>query len=204
MRWLTSDHHFGHANILKYCAATRPFSSLEEMHVGLIAAWNETVAPDDDVIVVGDFIATRRMPDELALGIMGMLQGRKILVRGNHDPAPRIFLKGGFTDVVDRIWMPAEQVLIIHRPPDRRYAPAEAAVARDLDPRLIVHGHDHRAGTPDNRGCLNVCVDRWALRPVSWTQVEKQLTGAVPWCIHEGAQEAPQDEHDGKEIATNG
>lgn len=199
MRWLTSDHHFGHANILKYCADTRPFSSLEEMHVGLIAGWNETVAPDDEVIVVGDFIASSRMPHELALGIMGMLHGRKILVKGNHDPSTWLFRKGGFTEVVGRIWMPEERILIIHRPPDRIYAPNETRIARELDPHLIVHGHDHRAGTPDRPGCLNVCVDRWALRPVPWTEVEHRLVGAIPWSMQEGAGEAPQDERDRQE-----
>lgn len=30
MRWWTSDHHFGHANIIKYC--NRPFADTDEMN----------------------------------------------------------------------------------------------------------------------------------------------------------------------------
>ena len=51
-RWLTSDTHFGHSNILKYCSSTRPFGDLDEMHAGLIARWNERVEAEDEVIVV--------------------------------------------------------------------------------------------------------------------------------------------------------
>ena len=41
MRWATSDHHWGHRNILRYCAATRPFPDVDEMNAQLIARWNE-------------------------------------------------------------------------------------------------------------------------------------------------------------------
>ena len=39
--FLTSDTHFGHRNIIKYCE--RPFYCIEEMDDALIANWNSAV-----------------------------------------------------------------------------------------------------------------------------------------------------------------
>ncbi|MGE5550034.1 MAG: metallophosphoesterase [Bacteroidota bacterium] len=51
--WFTSDTHFSHANIIKYCK--RPFASVEEMDAALVDGWNDTVGPDDTVYHLGDF-----------------------------------------------------------------------------------------------------------------------------------------------------
>jgi calcineurin-like phosphoesterase family protein len=50
--FFTSDTHFGHANIIKYCG--RPFASVEEMNRELIARWNAVVGPRDTVYHLGD------------------------------------------------------------------------------------------------------------------------------------------------------
>ena len=179
-RWFTSDLHFGHHNIfLKYCNETRPFETLDEMHAQLIARWNESISPDDEVIVVGDMIATRRPDRALMVGILRMLQGHKRLVRGNHDPCDEIFVEAGFETIDDHIWLPEERVLIIHKPPDPQHGASELRIARALQPALVIHGHNHRHGTPENPRCLNVCVDRWNLRPVHWDQVKDRMITAA-------------------------
>lgn len=37
--WFTSDHHFNHANIIKF--TDRPYSTVEEMNEAMIAGWND-------------------------------------------------------------------------------------------------------------------------------------------------------------------
>lgn len=53
LTFITSDHHFSHANIIKY--GNRPFASVEEMDAALVDKWNAVVGKDDVVIHLGDF-----------------------------------------------------------------------------------------------------------------------------------------------------
>lgn len=176
MRWLTSDHHWGHWRLNEtYCRETRGFATVEEMNAQLIARWNESISPDDEVLLVGDVFVSRRMTLDEKVGILRMLNGRKTLIRGNHDDDLTPFRMAGFEDIVDYIWMQKERILVIHKGPDPQYAPEELAIAGRLDPILTIHGHDHRHDVPDRPGCLNVCVDRWDLRPVPWTLVQERL-----------------------------
>ena len=51
--FLTSDTHFGHSNVIKYC--NRPFQDRDEMDKAIIKNWNETVTSEDKVFHLGDF-----------------------------------------------------------------------------------------------------------------------------------------------------
>jgi calcineurin-like phosphoesterase family protein len=80
--WVTSDLHFGHKNVIKFCPATRPYKDAEEMNEAIISDWNSKVKDNDLVIIVGDFSF---MNLENTLSILRRLNGKKILVIGNHD-----------------------------------------------------------------------------------------------------------------------
>ena len=80
-RWYTSDHHFGHRNIIGYC--DRPFADVEEMNIAMVERWNDLVGDDDEVWVIGD-VALGDLHANLAEHV-ARLRGRKILVPGNHD-----------------------------------------------------------------------------------------------------------------------
>ena len=74
-----ADTHFGHANVLRFCA--RPFSSVEEMDEKLIENWNAKVKGNDTVFVIGDMFYRC----ENAAQILRRLKGKKHLILGNHD-----------------------------------------------------------------------------------------------------------------------
>ena len=78
--WFTADLHLGHRNIIDYC--NRPFRDVEAMNNALVENWNESIAADDTVWIVGDF-ALGKIADTLPM--VGALHGNKILVAGNHD-----------------------------------------------------------------------------------------------------------------------
>lgn len=81
--WIGSDYHWHHSNILKFCPETRGhFNTVEEMNARMIMEWNTIVSPDDTVYSLGDMAFCSA---EKARILMKRLNGRIILVKGNHD-----------------------------------------------------------------------------------------------------------------------
>lgn len=80
--FIGSDLHFGHKNILKFCPKTRPFASTDEMDQAMVSQWNETVSPEDTTYLLGDI--SYHEPSRTA-SILNRLNGKKILIIGNHD-----------------------------------------------------------------------------------------------------------------------
>lgn len=80
MRFYTSDLHFGHENIIKYC--DRPYTSAVSMDDDIMTRWNDEVAEDDEVWVLGD-LALGKLESSLAR--VAKLRGKITLVPGNHD-----------------------------------------------------------------------------------------------------------------------
>lgn len=78
--FFTSDTHFWHKNIIKFC--NRPFSSIEEMNDTIIENWNKVVGENDIVFHLGDFCfcGSDKFKD-----IIEKLNGRIYLILGNHD-----------------------------------------------------------------------------------------------------------------------
>jgi calcineurin-like phosphoesterase family protein len=84
-RFVISDTHFGHTNSwekfkLADGSPLRPFTSTEEMDETMIERWNAKVKPEDTVYHLGDVVINQKY-----LHLVSRLNGRKILVRGNHD-----------------------------------------------------------------------------------------------------------------------
>jgi len=51
-RYVVSDHHFGHANIIGYC--DHPVASPDEMNDTLLGRHHETVPPEETLPQLGD------------------------------------------------------------------------------------------------------------------------------------------------------
>ena len=81
MKRYISDLHFFHDNLNREMDC-RGFASLEEMHAHMIAAWNQTVSPKDEVFILGDFSVGKA---EKTNEIVRQLKGELYLIRGNHD-----------------------------------------------------------------------------------------------------------------------
>ena len=78
--FFTSDLHFGHKNIIRF--DNRPFTSVAEMDTALIDRWNAKVRKDDLVYILGD---VSWYGDEKTAELLKSMNGRKILIKGNHD-----------------------------------------------------------------------------------------------------------------------
>lgn len=79
MIYFSSDQHFWHNNVIKYCG--RPHATVEDMNEDLVNKWNSVVKPEDTVYILGDFSLAFR-PVEI---YPHRLNGTKYLVPGNHD-----------------------------------------------------------------------------------------------------------------------
>lgn len=52
--YVTSDLHFNHKNILKFCPKSRDFKDVEEMNDFIIQKINEVVTAEDTLYILGD------------------------------------------------------------------------------------------------------------------------------------------------------
>ena len=76
-----ADLHLGHANVIHL--DNRPFGTIEGMEREIIYRWNNRITPQDTVYIVGDFCWNS---SNYWIPILQQLSGRKVLIRGNHDP----------------------------------------------------------------------------------------------------------------------
>ncbi|MFT4986996.1 MAG: calcineurin-like phosphoesterase family protein [Glaciecola sp.] len=80
--FFTSDHHFGHANIIRFC--NRPFENAKQMNEVLIQKWNEKIGPNDMVYHLGDL---ELYSEEDLADIIDQLNGTIHLIVGDHEGA---------------------------------------------------------------------------------------------------------------------
>lgn len=143
--WFTSDTHFSHANIIRYCE--RPFRDVNEMNRTLSQNWNSTVDSDDIIVHMGDVtMMSRPDKDASTLKILKNLKGRKVLVYGNHDKQQmRLqYEEWGWT-VVKSITCSGVFLQHYHeKNPDN-------------ENDLIIHGHSHNSFHAE--GFIDVGVD---------------------------------------------
>jgi calcineurin-like phosphoesterase family protein len=97
--FFSSDHHFGHANIITFTnydgTKLRDFDSVEAMDEHMIAQHNKVVGPKDTCWFLGDVVINRRY-----LSLISRLNGRKRLVLGNHDIFKnKDYFNAGFEDL---------------------------------------------------------------------------------------------------------
>jgi calcineurin-like phosphoesterase family protein len=172
-RFLISDTHFGHTNTWqKFTLADgsplRPFTSTEEMDEAMVDNWNKTVRPQDTVYHLGDVVIARRN-----LETVKRLNGRKILIRGNHDIfRDKDYYEAGF-EQIHGVRVFVDQFILSHIPlhPD--------CVGERF--KRNVHGHLHgnrimrwKMGEEQiDERYLCVCVEQINYTPISFDDVMK-------------------------------
>lgn len=153
--WVTSDLHFGHNNIMNFCPVTRAHykNDVAYMNEAMVREWNDIVAPDDVVYILGDVAF---LPAQKATEYMRRLNGKKILIEGNHDrktlndPS----FRGCFQEVHKYLWISynGTQVVMFHYP----------IAEWDQMHRGSVHFHGHLHGSPSGMEgfrCIDVGMD---------------------------------------------
>jgi len=174
MRYFTSDTHFGHANIIKYC--NRPFANAGEMDRFIVEEWNKIVKPEDTVYHMGDVAFTS---PEWCKHIIENLNGYKILVLGNHDRAEEKMKERGFQEVhqsIKGLVLSDGTIANLSHYPYRGTEDPHHKSKFDHknlvdDGRLLLCGHVHdswkvKPGLFKNH-MINVGMDQWGMKVVS-------------------------------------
>lgn len=165
--FFASDHHLGHANILKFNKADgtlmRPeFKSLDHMHEVMIERHNRKVQPTDVMYFLGDVGFNKSTLEKL----LPRFNGRKRLILGNHDyntrPMMRFYLEH-FQKIMS--WKHFTQrgdygIVVTHFPLHE-----SSFLGRYKGNCINVHGHIHARHIPDPRW-VNVSVEEIDYTPV--------------------------------------
>lgn len=123
--WLVADTHFGH----QLMTQLRPWPTIEEHDEQLVSRWNDNVADTDRVYVLGDVAMNRRH-----LPTIGRCNGKKVLVKGNHDIFKLKDYLPYFDDIRAYVVKPKIGIIMSHIPIH------PASLERW---KLNIHGHTH-------------------------------------------------------------
>jgi phosphoesterase RecJ-like protein len=195
--YLSSDHHFGHNNIIKY--AERPFKNIHEMEIYYIEEHNKVISKTNSIwICLGDFVwyidKNYDKTKKEVKRILELLNGEtKILLMGNHDKlSAEDYIECGF----DRVYGKNEEVKVLykgrniilkHKPPEF----SKILIENDINKSKIdvidisniknlnsnnynkydyelIHGHIHQLYKHYAFGPFtNVCVDALNGKPIN-------------------------------------
>lgn len=144
MEYFISDLHFNHSNILKF--ERQEFKTIEEHNEFIIASINRVVTKFDTLYLLGD------LGDDLEL--IKRLNGRKILVMGNHDKLAKSKYREYFDEVHDTPIYLNKRVVLSHIP---------IPVTKGT---LNVHGHLH-GSILNSENHLNISAMLINYRPIS-------------------------------------
>jgi calcineurin-like phosphoesterase family protein len=174
---VASDHHFGHTNSwekfkLADGSPLRPFTSTEEMDETMIERHNAKVKTGDTVYFLGDVVINKKY-----LELVKRMNGRKILVRGNHDIFNDEDYRAVGFEQIHGVRVFVDKFILSHIPlhPD--------CVTERF--RVNVHGHLHanqimwapkhpKQLNPDPR-YLCVCVEQTDFTPLHFDEVEQRI-----------------------------
>lgn len=174
--WFTSDLHFWHKNICKYC--NRPFETIEQMNEEIINRYNSVVSEDDTVFILGDlgFCGIEKLRT-----LISQLKGHIIVIQGNHDPDKIIktLLEEGLIEEYHKLLhvivegdeeCPNQELTLCHFPMLDWYNKEKGS--------WMVHGHQHQL--PETPSCSvkhwDVGLDKNNIQPINFEQLKINIT----------------------------
>ena len=156
-----SDPHFGHKGIITFenkdGSRVREFDSVEEMDETMVGNWNGIVRPVDRVYLLGDVVMNRR-----CLPILERLNGKKVLIKGNHDIFKLKEYTPYFEDIRAYKVFPKSMVILSHIP----IHPCQMERFK-----LNIHGHMHTNIIENDDRYLNVCVENINYTPIDLAEI---------------------------------
>lgn len=159
-----SDLHFGHKNIMNFAGQYRHGDCPESNIHSIVKMWNEKVNKKDKVFVLGDTAFTKDGYEALY-----ELNGRKTLIRGNHDDY--------FTTQDWLVHFDSVESLVKYKGFWLSHAPIHPC---ELRGKQNIHGHVHQNSvmksgidTRADERYINVCVENVGGAPIEFKRIQE-------------------------------
>lgn len=161
--WFSSDIHFGHENVIKYC--NRPFADAKEMDSVIMENWNARVAPKDHVYFLGDFCFNKNWERYL-----NKLNGRFFFIFGNHDKQ----IRNKIHHHHKVIWAGDYKEINIEKQPIILMHYAMRVWNKSHHGAWMLYGHSHNSLEDDKRLLsIDVGVDAHDFKPINFQEVRE-------------------------------
>jgi calcineurin-like phosphoesterase family protein len=166
--YLISDTHFWHSRLAFEFGLRTQFNSIEEMNKTIFENWNNTIGEDDYIFFLGDFVCGSNVHGfdkyKTAQIIYDNLQGKKILIKGNHDENLKKYTKIPVIEESLEIIYKDKRIILSH-------APIEV-----FKQDISIHGHVHNNLTFHHKpNCFNVSCEVVNFTPVHIDDILKEF-----------------------------
>lgn len=177
--FFTSDPHFCHDREFVYKA--RGFNSIDEHDEAIINNWNNMITSDDIVYMFGDLMMSADRKGGLEK--LSRLNGKIILVRGNHDTDAKfndyltcqnVCAELSTKDVFAKVIKVGKWSFLLSHWPTMV---GDTIHGKHSHRFFCLHGHTHSNDKFQffDHGCYNVAMDAHNCRPVNIKEIQSDI-----------------------------
>jgi calcineurin-like phosphoesterase family protein len=165
--FFTGDLHLCHSGVIQF--ANRPVKDVDEMHELIIKNWNNKISRNSTTYILGD-VSWKRL--EHCEHILDQLNGKKILISGNHDDRS---IEKYFEEYYDMLYLKIRDEInyyahLCHYPLFEWWKQQAGGI--------MLHAHTHgKINCMDfcNPQRLDVGLDCHNMFPLSWEEIKQIL-----------------------------
>jgi calcineurin-like phosphoesterase family protein len=164
-----SDTHFGDKKVWKIRNRRfKKWKTVHKMDEALIKNWNKEVKKGDIVYHLGDVAVTKK-----GLALLNECNGKKILIKGNHDEYPISEYLKVFDDIHGIVRF--EKYFLSHTPIHASLLPKWC--------KANIHGHIHHKQIDNDDGqthhqYYNISVERTNFTPIALEEINLNVAAA--------------------------
>jgi len=142
-----SDTHFGHLKafnsyepIRKEYTKNLGLETLEDFEGIMIDNWNKVVGENSNILHLGDFCIDKRNPNKTIENIKNttnLLNGYKILIKGNHDKLENsVYYDNGWDLVIDKPVILLDEINVLYNSPKLSHC-----IITKINDKVIMFSH---------------------------------------------------------------
>ena len=172
--WI-ADTHFFHDKIISL-GVGRPFDSIEEHNDMIRNNWNQKVKSNDKIYHLGDVVlgAGDISKNQKVLDLLASLNGKKILILGNHDSPAKVKIYQNYFDKIVGSMEYKRDFICTHIPVHT------SQVGEGNRFKFNIHGHIHSDLIKSSNGeiehrYINVSCEQIGYSPISWDEIRSKI-----------------------------